>query len=162
MPNREVVLATAAFLDSPAAAALRVDRGDLKRVAEAFLSVCFEDQYKAPHRFDGQDIRLALDEGLPARFARRDPLAELVPDALDALFDHLEQTEVVTQSFEIRHALADAMPGFLARVRSGANVEQRRGERAAPFEHGASKLGRNDPCSCGSGKKYKKCHGKNA
>ncbi|TFI73665.1 hypothetical protein CKN60_06635 [Carnobacterium divergens] len=22
-------------------------------------------------------------------------------------------------------------------------------------------LGRNDPCPCGSGKKYKKCHGKN-
>ncbi len=23
-------------------------------------------------------------------------------------------------------------------------------------------IGRNDPCWCGSGKKYKKCHGKNA
>jgi uncharacterized protein YecA (UPF0149 family) len=22
------------------------------------------------------------------------------------------------------------------------------------------KVGRNDPCPCGSGKKYKKCHGK--
>jgi uncharacterized protein YecA (UPF0149 family) len=24
------------------------------------------------------------------------------------------------------------------------------------------KVGRNDPCPCGSGKKYKKCHGANA
>ena len=24
------------------------------------------------------------------------------------------------------------------------------------------KIGRNDPCPCGSGKKYKKCHGKPA
>jgi len=24
------------------------------------------------------------------------------------------------------------------------------------------KIGRNDPCHCGSGKKYKQCHGKNA
>jgi preprotein translocase subunit SecA len=24
---------------------------------------------------------------------------------------------------------------------------------------GAAKVGRNDPCPCGSGKKYKKCHG---
>ncbi|MBR0056359.1 MAG: SEC-C domain-containing protein [Kiritimatiellae bacterium] len=23
-------------------------------------------------------------------------------------------------------------------------------------------IGRNDPCPCGSGKKYKKCHGKDA
>ena len=27
---------------------------------------------------------------------------------------------------------------------------------------GAAKIGRNDPCHCGSGKKYKKCHGANA
>jgi preprotein translocase subunit SecA len=25
--------------------------------------------------------------------------------------------------------------------------------------NGAPKVGRNDPCPCGSGKKYKKCHG---
>jgi len=24
---------------------------------------------------------------------------------------------------------------------------------------GVEKVGRNDPCPCGSGKKYKKCHG---
>ena len=27
-----------------------------------------------------------------------------------------------------------------------------------PFERAAPKLGRNEPCWCGSGKKYKKCH----
>jgi preprotein translocase subunit SecA len=26
--------------------------------------------------------------------------------------------------------------------------------------HAEKKAGRNDPCPCGSGKKYKKCHGK--
>jgi preprotein translocase subunit SecA len=28
-----------------------------------------------------------------------------------------------------------------------------------PVVNGGSKVGRNDPCPCGSGKKYKKCHG---
>ena len=28
-----------------------------------------------------------------------------------------------------------------------------------PFRRAEPKLGRNDPCSCGSGRKYKKCHG---
>ncbi len=28
-----------------------------------------------------------------------------------------------------------------------------------PVRRSEPKLGRNDPCSCGSGKKYKKCHG---
>ena len=28
-----------------------------------------------------------------------------------------------------------------------------------PVKRSAAKVGRNDPCPCGSGKKYKKCHG---
>ena len=31
---------------------------------------------------------------------------------------------------------------------------------AQPFEREGAKIGRNDPCPCGSGKKYKQCHGK--
>jgi yecA family protein len=29
----------------------------------------------------------------------------------------------------------------------------------APIKRGGPKVGRNDPCPCGSGKKYKSCHG---
>ncbi len=29
-----------------------------------------------------------------------------------------------------------------------------------PFVRGGEKIGRNDPCPCGSGKKYKQCHGR--
>jgi preprotein translocase subunit SecA len=32
--------------------------------------------------------------------------------------------------------------------------------KAQPFVRGGQKVGRNDPCPCGSGKKYKQCHGK--
>jgi preprotein translocase subunit SecA len=28
-----------------------------------------------------------------------------------------------------------------------------------PYVRAEPKLGRNDPCFCGSGRKYKKCHG---
>jgi len=37
-----------------------------------------------------------------------------------------------------------------------------RGEFAAPYRRETPKLGRNDPCFCGSGRKYKKCHGAHA
>jgi preprotein translocase subunit SecA len=33
-------------------------------------------------------------------------------------------------------------------------------ERAQPFVRPDQKVGRNDPCPCGSGRKYKQCHGK--
>ena len=32
-------------------------------------------------------------------------------------------------------------------------------ENSAPFVRGEPKVGRNEPCPCGSGKKYKHCHG---
>jgi preprotein translocase subunit SecA len=31
---------------------------------------------------------------------------------------------------------------------------------AQPFVRDGRKIGRNEPCPCGSGKKYKHCHGK--
>jgi preprotein translocase subunit SecA len=33
-------------------------------------------------------------------------------------------------------------------------------EQAQPFVREDRKIGRNEPCPCGSGKKYKQCHGK--
>jgi len=42
----------------------------------------------------------------------------------------------------------------MAGVPSAAGVLQQ-AVQASPHE----KLGRNDPCWCGSGKKFKKCHG---
>jgi preprotein translocase subunit SecA len=36
------------------------------------------------------------------------------------------------------------------------------GSTTARPVNGGQKVGRNDPCPCGSGKKYKKCHGVNA
>lgn len=37
--------------------------------------------------------------------------------------------------------------------------EESAGEPMAPYVRETPKIGRNDPCSCGSGKKYKKCCG---
>jgi preprotein translocase subunit SecA len=39
-------------------------------------------------------------------------------------------------------------------------VAERPQERPQPFVRPGQKVGRNDPCPCGSGKKYKHCHGK--
>jgi preprotein translocase subunit SecA len=52
------------------------------------------------------------------------------------------------------------------RLESAQSPEQAPGGRQQPSGHTASvadsahpRVGRNDPCPCGSGKKYKKCHG---
>jgi preprotein translocase subunit SecA len=43
----------------------------------------------------------------------------------------------------------------------GEDIEvQERPQKHQPFVRQGEKIGRNDPCPCGSGKKYKQCHGK--
>ncbi len=44
-------------------------------------------------------------------------------------------------------------------VNPGGGVQQQEQKKAEPVRV-AKKVGRNDPCPCGSGKKYKNCHGK--
>jgi preprotein translocase SecA subunit len=47
------------------------------------------------------------------------------------------------------------------RARVAAKSEGAAGPPAAqPLQRAAPKVGRNDPCPCGSGKKYKQCHGR--
>ena len=50
------------------------------------------------------------------------------------------------------------------RARRRAAAAAGRGAQSKPqtVRRTEKKIGRNDPCPCGSGKKYKKCHGKSA
>jgi preprotein translocase subunit SecA len=43
---------------------------------------------------------------------------------------------------------------------AGAGADASPASKPAPFVRQMGKIGRNDPCPCGSGKKYKHCHGK--
>jgi hypothetical protein len=162
MPKKEIALDLAAFLDSPEARGLRAPAADVKRVVEHFLGACYDEVGKAPHLLDGDDVHGIVGHILPGRLTRRDPVAEHVPAILTAYFAHLETAKVVTQSFEMRRALDATADEFLEAVRTGEAVHHHGHAKQDPFVHGAPKLGRNDPCACGSGKKFKKCHGKNA
>ena len=45
---------------------------------------------------------------------------------------------------------------------AGAAPGRSRSESQSPYVRGGRKIGRNEPCPCGSGKKCKKCHGRAA
>lgn len=66
--------------------------------------------------------------------------------------DELErrQQEAAQRDLEMRHAEVGAQ----TQSDSGESID------AAPFVREHPKVGRNEPCPCGSGKKYKQCHGK--
>lgn len=54
-----------------------------------------------------------------------------------------------------------AEPAALAAAAGGeAAVAAADEEAHTPFVRDGRKVGRNEPCPCGSGKKYKQCHGR--
>ncbi len=62
-----------------------------------------------------------------------------------------------------QHADATGMPQAPATGQAGdqtANPVDSDGKAIQPFHRTQKKIGRNDPCHCGSGKKFKQCHGK--
>lgn len=61
------------------------------------------------------------------------------------------------QPLEFQHA---AMPNAMPEQQPMAEGELGGVAPVETFVRGAPKVGRNDPCPCGSGKKYKQCHGK--
>ncbi len=164
MASKEIALELAAFVDSEAARALDAPDEAVRSVGERFLEACYEDLGKAPRFLDGQDVHVVVGHLMADRFALRDPHVEHAPAILEAFLAHLETMHVISQSFELRQALAPAAEELREVVRTGQSAHGHHHGHAAPkqdpFVHGAPKLGRNDPCSCGSGKKYKKCHGR--
>ena len=59
-----------------------------------------------------------------------------------------------SSAMNFEHASPEAMAGDAPEASDTA------GDGDAPFVRDGRKIGRNEPCHCGSGKKYKQCHGK--
>ncbi|HEX3943210.1 MAG TPA: preprotein translocase subunit SecA [Rhizomicrobium sp.] len=83
--------------------------------------------------------------------------------------EELERQQRLARALQAQHADAispiQAMPGMdeAAQAAGGGNVMEMepRGPAPAtvPFVRAVPKVGRNEPCPCGSGRKYKHCHG---
>jgi preprotein translocase subunit SecA len=61
--------------------------------------------------------------------------------------------------FEHAEATSALAAGESEDDESGAEMRPRPEQTHAPFVRDGRKVGRNEPCPCGSGKKYKHCHG---
>ena len=105
---------------------------------------------------------LAQIEDLDARpvYERcAEPLVAAQPHIYAKLRELLEEdvrSEVITEEC-VRLILPSTQTAIEA---FDAAIDGRRpGEHRGPLVREAPKVGRNDPCPCGSGQKYKRCHG---
>jgi preprotein translocase subunit SecA len=144
------------------------------------------DQFRQLERYlilsvlDAQwkDHLLALDhlkEGIGMRaYGQRDPLVEYKRESFDLFQEMMERVEDQVVQYLYRVELVQQAPERrhrpVAHREQKAEVSGLQGERKeaqhspgsttpSTVRRSTPKVGRNDPCPCGSGKKYKKCHG---
>jgi len=73
--------------------------------------------------------------------------------------DGRELQEAREQRTDMSRTSTNRSPEEMARQRAAANAGQP-AQKVETFKRTEKKVGRNAPCPCGSGKKYKHCHGK--
>jgi preprotein translocase subunit SecA len=118
-----------------------------------------------------KDHLLTLDhlkEGIGLRgYGQKDPLVEFKKEAFILFEDMMGRidTETVRYLFLVQPARPEDEAKEIERRQRRQQQEMQlqagaaqAAEQPKPVRTGA-KVGRNDPCPCGSGKKYKKCHG---
>jgi preprotein translocase subunit SecA len=111
-----------------------------------------------------------LKEGIGLRgYAQQNPLQQYKKEGFElfeAMMQQLE-TDVVEKVFTVQIARQEDVQRMEQRrrpqpaqmVMSGGGTQPAQQRKPDPARRTADKVGRNDPCPCGSGKKYKKCHG---
>jgi preprotein translocase subunit SecA len=101
-----------------------------------------------------------LREGIGWRgLSQRDPLVEYKREGFD-IFQGMERglkEDYVTYIYRIENVKLREVEEMQQLSYSGGGEEPNQRPKSPRKAQG--KIGRNDPCPCGSGKKYKKCHG---
>ena len=106
-----------------------------------------------------------LQEGIGLRaYGQRDPLVEYQREAYD-MFGEMKgaiQDEFVRYIYRVQLVRQDEPARPRPQRVQLSSADEGGGQQAASGQVSGDKVPRNAPCPCGSGKKYKKCHGLSA
>ncbi|MEW5924313.1 MAG: preprotein translocase subunit SecA [Candidatus Zixiibacteriota bacterium] len=156
---------------------------DIMRRLERYAVLMTIDRHWRDHMYEMDQLKTGI--GLRA-YGQRDPLIEYKREAYRIFAEMIEtvdrdivgmvyklQVRMPEKSREERrrevqkevtavHQETVGMGFGSATQTEEANpmAEASKRGKAAPIRREAEKVGPNDPCPCGSGKKYKKCHGR--
>ncbi len=129
------------------------------------------DEYWKQHLRDMDDLRQSVQNAV---YEQKDPLVQYKLESYNLFSDMLERLNEAVLTFLLRSfiPLRDAADARQARApQPRRDMQQMRTNDPSQLTtngdpksrgpvHVEKKVGRNDPCPCGSGLKYKNCHGK--
>ncbi|MCY2928453.1 MAG: SEC-C metal-binding domain-containing protein [Planctomycetota bacterium] len=107
-----------------------------------------------------QDPRVAYKREGSRQF--REMLSGVQEKVTDMIFKvRLTAQTQMSSVYQISNMVHEQLSGYDHLARDMADQQAAAGpQRVETIVREAPRVGRNDPCPCGSGKKYKKCHGK--
>jgi len=115
-----------------------------------------------------KDHLLGMDhmkEGIGLRgYAQKNPLTEYKKEGFDLFGAMMARIKEETTEYLFKVQINQEVDMSDELTNKPAKVVEHRGssetsEKPVTVRRDEEKVGRNDPCPCGSGKKYKKCHG---
>ncbi len=151
----------------------KIDRvgGEVMHSYERIVMLQSLDQHWREHLAALDHLR----QGIHLRgYAQKNPKQEYKREAFELFSTMLEAIKLdVTQTLlnvqirseadvaaaEAPHAPENVQYHHADYEEALAQTDEKNAEQK-PFVRGGEKVGRNDPCPCGSGKKYKQCHGR--
>ncbi len=134
---------------------------DLLRQLEKMVLLQVIDHHWKDHLLGMDQLR----DGIGLRgYGQKDPLIEYKREGFDmfsAMMDRIKG-DALDRLFHVK-AVRGEVPPTAPQLQRPARMTLNRGDQPSPpqtVHRLQEKVGRNDPCPCGSGKKYKKCHGR--
>ena len=143
---------------------LQQDQGanpDLLRYLEKMILLQMIDQHWKDHLLGMDQLR----DGIGLRgYGQKDPLAEYKREGYDMFAGMMSRikTDTLERLFKFQLVRGEESPALPEEPKAQQFTLNRGGDSAPTpktVHRAEEKVGRNDPCPCGSGKKYKKCHG---
>jgi hypothetical protein len=156
-------------------------------IVHSVANLMADFQEELPHQWTASALMDCLTEDVPRKISADNDWFDAIPGAMCALLEHaadageLEQGRelarvIRSRADEIQRASRDPMRWGMAKTVLMAALDEdvdptdhhamgdfieRWNERVAPppEPRRSTKIGRNQPCPCGSGKKYKRCCG---
>ena len=129
------------------------------RELERVMTLRVVDEYWMDHIDAMDDLR----QGIRLRaYAQTDPVIAYKKESLDMFEEMISaiQSETVRRLYSVRLKKDEEIKRERVAKATGESVGGDGTVKKQPRR--VQKIGRNDPCPCGSGKKYKNCCGRNA
>jgi preprotein translocase subunit SecA len=133
---------------------------DLMRYLEKLMLLQVIDHHWKDHLLGMDHLR----DGIGLRgYGQKDPLIEYKREGFDMFSSMMDRikSDSLDRLFRVQAVRGEEPPPPPVSAPPPRMILNRGEEptAAATVQRQADKVGRNDPCPCGSGKKYKKCHG---